>query len=115
MSNFKTPEEWKGECVLYPTTVKKGRYNCETFETAKDGTVLDLAWRPVTDEATIEEYGISHKGGMKAALFDFSVAVKRFDILVYDGGRYEVRGVKKYPSYRLIIAERVGDNEPQQL
>lgn len=113
--SFDTPEEWKSESVLYPTTVKKDRYNCETFETSKDGTALSLCWRPVTDEATIEEYGIRHKGGIKAALFDFSVSVKSFDIIVYNGGRYEVRGVKKYPSYRLIIAERVGDYEPQQL
>ena len=98
--------------MLYPTTVKKDRYNCETLETAKDGTVLRLAWRPVTDEATIEEYGISHKGGVKAALFDLNVAVKAFDVICYDGGRYEVRGIKKYPSYRLVIAERVGDHEP---
>lgn len=109
--NFNTPEEWKSESVLYPTTVKKDRYNCETLETATDGTVLRLAWRPVTDEATIEEYGIHHKGGIKAALFDVSVSVKLFDIIVYDGGRYEVKGIKKYPSYRLIIAERVGDHE----
>ena len=81
--NFNTPEEWKSESVLYPTTVKKDRYNCETVETATDGTVLRLAWRPVTDEATIEEYGIHHKGGIKAALFDASVSVKLFDIIVY--------------------------------
>lgn len=110
--NFNTPEEWKSESVLYPTSVKKDRYNCETFEPSTDGTVLRLAWRPVTDEATIEEYGIHHKGGVKAALFESNVAVKRFDVICYDGGRYEVRGIKKYPSYRLIIAERVGDYEP---
>lgn len=113
--NFNTPEEWKSESVLYPTSVKTDRYHCETLETSKDGTALSLCWRPFTDEATIEEYGISHKGGVKAALFDSSVTVKRFDVICYDGARYEVRGVKKYPSYRLIIAERVGDYEPQQL
>lgn len=110
MLKHETPREWKRPCVLYSVTSETDDYNCE--KPKKDyGIELSLCWQPINDEALLKEYGISHTGSIQAVLYDFDIAVKPFDIIQYADDEYEIKGIKLFLSYRLIIAERIDKRE----
>lgn len=113
MLNNETPNEWKRKCKLFRTVVKEDKYNSETLQKGEE-TELSLCIQPVNDKALLEEYGISHTGSIQAVVYDFDLAIKRFDIIAYCGDEYKIKGIKSFPSYRLIIAERIDKREQKQ-
>lgn len=114
MLNHETPNEWKRHSTLYPVVSVTDDYGCQTLKKV-EGIDLYLCWQPITDEALLKEYGFSHTGSIQAVLYDFDTHVKPFDIVEYEGEEYEVKGIKRFLSYRLIIAERVDKREQKQL
>lgn len=107
MLQNETPSEWKSECFLYPTEIKKDKYNCEKRVMLDKPTKLELCVQPVEDEATIQEFGLSHNGSVQAVVYDKDVEITSFYILSCNGEKYEIKCIKQYLSYRLIVAERM--------
>lgn len=114
MLNHETPDEWKRHSTLYSVISETDDYGCETLKKGSC-TGLHVCWQPINDEALIKEYGISHTGSIQAVLYDFEIVVKPFDIVRYAGDEYEIKGIRHFLSYRLIIAERIDKREQKQL
>ncbi len=101
--NFKKAET---PCILYKAVKTKDKYGCEKIIPSESGEEISLLLQPVTDKAVLDDYGIEYKRSLQASVFDMGIEIRHFDFLkVYDR-IYNVVGIKKYPSHRLLILEK---------
>ncbi|MBQ8503348.1 MAG: hypothetical protein IJ491_03620 [Clostridia bacterium] len=107
MLQNETPQEWKKKCLICPTKAKKDKYNSETLTVLDPICEVELCIQPVTDEAVIKEYGLSHTGSIQTVVYDENCEIKPLYVLRCYDEDYSVKGIKRFLSYRLVIAERV--------
>lgn len=92
---------------VYEKQIKEDRYGKETYVYPKEPTFqIKVMWVPVSSEVAVAEYGERVNEMMQACLFDNSKIVEN-DRVMIKGSLYNIISIKSYPSYRLLLAERV--------
>lgn len=108
MFSMETPKSWKSRCIVSKTEKVKDDYGSVTRKVTKS-TAAFFCVLPVTDEATVKEFGLCREGSIQAAIFENDLEINVLDLIeLSDGEVYEVRGIKKFPSYRLVVAKKEG-------
>ena len=92
--------EHKADYIIYRKTPVLDEYGNETNVFSPGGTV-NCMWLPITDEASIAEYGEKIRSMLQAVIYD-DTAIDSHDQVEIRNDRYEVVSIKHYPSYRLV-------------
>ena len=101
-------EGFKADYDVYQKTTVTDRYG-----NIKDAVVIGepkckihVMWHPVTDEATIAQYGERVQRKLEAVLYG-DADIAEFDILKVGSDDYEVRSVMHRNTHRMITVERI--------
>lgn len=62
---------------------------------------------PISSEVEVAEYGERVNEMLQGCVFDDSISLKEKDRVKVGDNMYNVESIKPYPSYRLVIIERV--------
>ena len=87
---------------IYRYFVREGRYGNET-----SGILEGILWSPISSEVEVAEYGERVNEMLQGCVFDDSISLKEKDRVKVGDNMYNVESIKPYPSYRLVIIERV--------
>lgn len=127
MLTRETPLAWRRGFSLYRRRLETDRlgnpvavYDLEHPDfVAQDGTREGISWQLVrswqssgrlTSGYTLGEQGEQASGVLEGCLFT-ELAVSVFDRMELDGALYEIRAVQRWPSYRKLLAQRIGGEE----
>ncbi|MDE5781488.1 MAG: hypothetical protein K2I03_08430 [Lachnospiraceae bacterium] len=92
---------------VYKKQINEDRYGNETYDYPKEPSFqIKVMWLPVSSEVAVAEYGERVNEMMQACLFDDSEIIENDRVLI-KGSFYNIISIKQYPSYRLLLAERV--------
>lgn len=92
---------------VYPYEFKTDRYGNTEYNYPEESAYnLELIWLPISSQLEIAEYGERINEMMQACLFSDD-EIKEKDRVSISGILYNIIAVKPYPSYRLLLAERV--------
>lgn len=100
-------EHKKTYTILKKAAVLDHYYN-ETNKFIPGGTVYTML-TPITDEASIAEYGESIRDMLQGVIYDDDTAIDTHDQIEVEGSKYEFVSIKKFPSYRLVQIRLVKD------
>ncbi len=94
---------------IYRSTVRQDRYGNESYgyETEPSGTLPDMLWSPISSEVEVAEYGERVNEMLQGCVFDDDIILKEKDRVKVGDNMYNVESIKPYPSYRLVLIERV--------
>lgn len=99
-------EHKKTYTILKKAAVLDHYYN-ETNEFLPGGTVYTML-TPITDEASIAEYGESIRDMLQGVIYD-DTEIDTHDQIEVNGNKYEFISIKRFPSYRLVQIRLVKD------
>lgn len=111
MLHNRTPERFTRRCYMYATMAVGDKYGCETIREVGAATELSLIPQPISDKAVLEEYGVKYEQSLQAAVFDERVDIRHFYHMKIGSKTYSIVGIKRYPSHRLLIMERMQNEE----
>lgn len=94
---------------IYRYSVQEGRYGNETYkyETEPSEILEGILWSPISSEVEVAEYGERVNEMLQGCVFDDNISLKEKDRVKVGDNMYNVESIKPYPSYRLVIIERV--------
>lgn len=96
----------KQDSRIYYSSIVEDQYGGEKYVYSPSDEVVHVLWTPLSSEVEIAEYGERVNEMLQAVLYD-NVTIKENDRVEVNGNMYNVVSLKPYPSYRLVIAERV--------
>ena len=101
-------ERFKDDYPVYGKVTIVGRYG-----NVKEGVLADtpkatihVMWNPVTDEASIAEYGERVAKMLQAVVYG-DAELAELDVVAIRGENYEIRSIQPYNTHRLIRVEKV--------
>ena len=94
---------------IYRSYVEVDEYGHESYgyEAAPSGIIEGILWSPISSEVEVAEYGERVNEMLQGCVFDDSISLKEKDRVKVGDNMYNVESIKPYPSYRLVIIERV--------
>jgi hypothetical protein len=94
---------------IYRSYVEEDEYGHESYgyETDPSGILERILWSPISSEVEVAEYGERVNEMLQGCVFDDSISLKEKDRVKVGDNMYNVESIKPYPSYRLVIIERV--------
>lgn len=95
--------EHKADYIIYRQVETLDHYGNAKNEFTEGGTV-NCMWLPVSDEASIQTYGQDIRSMVQAVVYE-ETEIGEHDQVHINGGKYEIVSIKKYPSYRLLVAK----------
>ena len=101
-------EGFKADYNVYRKTTVTDRYG-NVKESVVAGTpksTIHVMWHPVTDEASVAEYGERVQRMLEAVLYG-DADISEFDIISIGSDNYEVRSVLHRNTHRMIRVERI--------
>lgn len=95
------------ETNVFSYGFKTDRYGNQeySYPTEPSGSI-DVMWSPISSEVEIAEYGERINEMMQACVFS-DEELKEKDRVEINFKMYNIVAIKQYPSYRLVLAERV--------
>lgn len=98
--------EYKADYDVYGTHLVTDRYNSEQAvkDTEPKGTVHTM-WHPLTDAASIAEYGVDVNKMFYAILYD-DPGIEYGDLITLHGHDYEVVGIKYFNTHTRVDVRR---------
>ena len=97
--------EHKQDYTIKRKTSVLDKYNNESFTYTTGGTI-NCMFTPVSDEASIQEYGEHISEYLQAAVYD-ETEIDEHDRIEIEEQEYEFVSIKKFPSYRLVQVRRL--------
>lgn len=99
--------DYKDDYEVFKYSSTTDRYGNEqhSYSDTADFTI-NVMWHPVTDEASIAEYGERVRNMKKAVLYG-DADIAEFDRVQIGDGKYQVVSVSAYNTHRLIQVEKV--------
>lgn len=94
-------------CTVVPYTIKSDRYDNEAYVYDDKNTfTISIMWLPVSSQVEIAEYGERVNEMLQGVLWSDDT-IREKDRIIVNGIAYTVVSVKPFPSYRLLLIERV--------
>ena len=94
-------------CTIYPYGVVTDRYGNESYSYDDNNTfTINVMWLPIASQVEIAEYGERINEMLQAVLYTDETINEQDRVLISDTF-YTIISIKKFPSHRLLIAERV--------
>lgn len=94
-------------CTIYPYGIVSDRYGNESYSYDENNTfTINVMWLPVTSQVEIAEYGERINEMLQAVLYT-DETIKEQDRVLIGDTFYTLISIKKFPSHRLLLAERV--------
>ena len=99
-------KDLKADYPVYGTHTEQDKYNNEkvVVDGEPKGTI-NVMWQPLTDEASIAEYGKSINRMYYCILYD-DVYIDYNDVVYIHGDAHEVVGIKYFNTYTRIDVSR---------
>ena len=92
---------------FYSYELVTDRYGNEKYSyTNVASKEINLMWLPISSQVDVEQYGERVNEMMQACLFTDDT-VNENDRCEIDGIMYNIVSIKRFPNYRLLLAERV--------
>lgn len=96
---------FKSDYDIQGKSVVTDDYGAQSYEFVSRGTVHTM-FVPVSDEATIEEYGENINDMLQAVIYD-TTPIFHYDELTINGERYEVVKIEVWMTHRRITVKKV--------
>ena len=93
--------------TIYPKTIASDRYGNEKYTYTEASETIEILWSPLSSESDVAEYGSRVNEMLQGVFFDNAVAISENDRVEVKGTLYLVKSIKPYPTYRLVVIERV--------
>ena len=102
-------EEFKQDYSVYGTTTVEDEYGNESSVRDTDPkATIHVMWQPVTDYASVVEYGRDVARMFYCILYDDTIELNYDDVVVIRGDEYEVIGIKLFNTYtRVEVRKKV--------
>lgn len=97
---------FKTTFAIWKKVVKTDDYGAQTTDHTKAGEFVAM-FTPVSDEASIEEYGEAVKDLLKAVVYNDPCGISAFDQIIIHGDWYEVIKVETWNTHKLITVKRL--------
>lgn len=95
-------EEFKRDYEIYGTKTEEDKYRNErTVVDSEPKGVLHTMWHPMTDAASIAEYGKAISKMFYCIIYE-DPGVEYNDVVTIHGAKYEVVGIKYYNTHTRI-------------
>lgn len=107
VTGFGKIEQNREICTVYPYIIVSDRYGNEsyTYDENKSFTI-NVMWLPITSQVEIAEYGERINEMLQAVIYT-DETIKEQDRVSIGDTFYTIISIKKFPSHRLLLAERV--------
>lgn len=102
--------EFKQEYKIYGTHEETDKYHStQLVKDEEPKTTIYTMWQPITDEVTVQAYGVAVKEMLTAIIYDNRDKIEEHDQLTIDGTDYEIISIKKWHTHAVVIAQRLAD------